>query len=370
MTRQGQHCLLVFWGAVLLLVTALPLDVRACRVSEPPRDNSEVLWVHLEGFCLSKDRRRLAVKGADVLQALQEGKSLDVQGAFIDGDIMLDRLPLQAIEEISTIPPHIQERLLQRGLTAVRVIPGSVHVRDSQFEKVLATNLVNDILIILGVVEISGTTFLQSVDFSQIIFVKEMVFTNVEVGFEGFFIGTDFEQSADFSQTVFGTHSRFHKAVFRAPVVFSGVQFKGVAEFLEVQFHQAANFSEVYFLSGTGFSGSVFHGPVDFSGVETHQEIYFRFSEFKQHVSFQQAQFQAVVDFSNSRFGSLEDSPDFSDTEFAIQPNFSDSNISVRVPVIGRRVNQQAQWMIFGGLVILAGIYLWISRKKSPSNSA
>ncbi len=355
---------IVFWGMFLLE------NAEACRLSPPPSSQSNVFWVHLEGLCRSKDLHNFAVKGADVLKALQNGKSLDVEGALISGDIMLDDLPLQPIVDVPNLPLDIQQHLQRKGLKSVRVIPESLRIRESQFEKVLATNLVKDVLIILGDVEISGTTFLQSVDLSRVIFVKPFVFTNVQVGFEGFFIGTQFEQSADFSQTVFGTHSRFHKARFRASALFPGVQFTGVAEFLGVQFQQTANFSQVKFLSGTGFSGSIFHGPVDFSEVETHQEIYFRFSEFKQQASFRKAEFQTVVDFSNSYFASLEGSPDFSEAEFAVQPNFSDSNFSIEIPVTDRRLNPQTQWMVLGALLIMAVVYLWTLKRKSQENSA
>jgi len=281
-------------------------------------------------------------------------------------DVLLDELPLQPIAEIPNIPAHITARFQQQRLEVVRVIAGAITIRDSQFEKVFATNLVNDSLVILGEVLVFGTTFLESVDFSKIIFVKPLVFSNVTVEHEGFFIGAQFEETVDFSRTNFGTHSRFHKAVFRAPVTFADVAFKGVAEFLEVEFQQDANFSNATFDSGTGFSGSVFHGPVDFSGVTIKREIYFRFSEFKQQVSFRQAHFQSVVDFSNSSF--LGDH-DFSEAEFAVQPEFTASNISIDVPISGQRLNQQTQWFIFGALVILVGMYLWISKRHAQGIS-
>jgi len=352
---------------VLLLMGSLNQNAWACRQLEPPVNRADTLWVHLEGPCLPTDQRAWAVKGADVLEALKAGKNLDFQGVLVAGDIMLDQLPVQPVAEIPNIPVDIQERLHQRGFETARVIQGALTFRGSRFEQVLATNLVNGALVILGEVNIAGTTFLQSVDFSKIIFAKPLVFKNVKVEYEGFFIGAHFEQAVDFSHTIFGTHSRFHKAVFRGPVMFVEVEFEGVAEFLEVEFQQAANFSQAKFLSGTGFSGSVFHGPVDFSGVRTKQEIYFRFSEFKERVSFRRGQFQSVVDFSNSHF---EGEHDFSEAEFAVQPEFMASNISVQVPISGSRFNQQSQWLLFVGLVILVGIYLWISKRSTGGHSA
>ena len=92
--------------------------------------------------------------------------------------------------------------------------------------------------------------------------------------------------------------------------------------------------------------------------------MYFRFAEFKKRVSFRGGHFQSVVDFSNSRF---EGEYDFSEGEFAIQPQFTDSNISVEVPISGQStIRQQGQWWIFGGLALLIGLYLWISKEPSP----
>jgi uncharacterized protein YjbI with pentapeptide repeats len=275
--------------------------------------------------------------------------------------VLLDQLPLQPIAEIPDLPVPIISRLHAQKREAVRVIAGAITIRDSQFEQVFATNLVNDVLVILGDVVVSDTTFLESVDFSKVIFAKPLVFSNVNVKHEGFFIGAQFEEAVDFSRTNFGTHSRFHKTVFRAPVTFGDVVFTGVAEFLEVKFQEAANFSNAKFDSGTGFSGSVFHGPVDFSGVMVKREIYFRFSEFKQQVSFRQAHFHSVVDFSNSSF--LGDH-DFSEAEFVVQPEFTASNISVDVPISGQSRNQYTQWFILGALAIFVCLYLWISKRQ------
>jgi uncharacterized protein YjbI with pentapeptide repeats len=364
--REGWKGPMWLCVVVLLLSNGWAQGAWACRLLEPPADHVNTLWVHLDGFCLSADQRELAVKGADVLESLIAGKDLDLHGVLVVGDVMLDQLPLQSVEDLPQLPHSVLARLSQKRLDKVRMIPGAITIQDSQFEKVLATNLVDDVLIMSGAVTISGTTFLQSIDFSKIIFLEPVVFSNVEVGYEGFFIGSDFSQAVDFSHTVFGTHSRFHKAVFRAPVTFAEVQFKGVAEFLEVAFHQGANFSHTKFLSGTGFSGSVFDGYADFSGVRTTQEIYFRFSEFNQGVSFRQGVFPNVVDFSNSQF---EGAHDFTGAEFSVKPDFTNSNISVDVPLSRRTLNRQSQWLLFGGLVILAGLYLWITKRRTGGDS-
>ena len=71
-------------------------------------------------------------------------------------------------------------------------------------------------------------------------------------------MGQILKQAVDFSHTVFGTHSRFHKAVFRGPVRFAEVEFKGVAEFLEVEFQQMAEFFTGEIFEWNGIFGICF----------------------------------------------------------------------------------------------------------------
>ena len=197
--RSRYHASFLVCVMAMFLINVWPSQVWACSLSEPPAHVADTLWVHLEGLCFSSDQHEWAVKGADVLDALKAGKNLDFQGVLVVDDVMLDQLPLQSLTEVPNLPNHIREDLQQRGLEAVRVIPGAISIRDSQFEKVLATNLVDEALVILGQVDVSGTTFSQSMDFSKIIFVKPVMFSNVNVQYEGFFIGAQFEETADFS---------------------------------------------------------------------------------------------------------------------------------------------------------------------------
>lgn len=364
--QRGQGPIVLF-VIVMLLMGAISLDAWACRLLEPPAGRSDTLWVHLEGFCLSKDQRSLAVNGADIIEALKDGQDIDLQGVLVIGDVMLNQLPLQPVTEISNMPAMILEELQERGLDSVRVISGAVTIRDSQFEKNLATNLSQGAIVMLGKVDVSGTTFLQSVDFSKTIFANTFVFADVDVDYEGFFIGTRFEKAVDFSHTTFGTHARFHKAIFRAPVLFTEVQFEGVAEFLEVNFQDEANFSQAQFVGGTGFSGSVFHGPVNFSEVVMKQQVYFRFSEFKERASFQHAKFQNVVDFSNTRFDGTHN---VGEAEFSIQPDFTWSNITPDIVVSRPWLDRQSLWLIFGVLFALMAVsLLWLSRRNREVKS-
>ena len=351
-------------GLVLGMVGLVPMRVEACRLLPAPPDIEKVLWVHVEGPCSPEEHKALAVRGTDILEALEHGRSVDLDGVLVVEDVMLDFLPLHDLSGNVHIPPAVRERLEQQGLAAVHLIPQSLSIRHSRFEQVLATNLEEGALLVLGEVDFTGTVFLQSVDLSKAVFVSPVIFSRMQVDFEAFFIGTRFDQTVDFSHATFGTHSRFHKAIFRDRVSFGGAHFSGVAEFLEVGFQREADFSRSHFSSGTGFSGSVFAGPANFSAVRVDHEIYFRFTEFKQTVSFQGAQFQNVVDFTNARF---EGEQDFSGAVFHTPPHLSGSNLASDVVTAQGWRSQKGQLGIFAGLVILVLLYLWVSKRKKTA---
>ncbi|MBA3964792.1 MAG: pentapeptide repeat-containing protein [Nitrospirales bacterium] len=360
--RGVNYCLLL--GLLLALPGLSPINAEACRLLPIPPGSEHVLWVHVEGPCLPGEEEALAVKGADLLGALLQGKRIDLDHVLVVDQVMLDLLPQQALSENPTIPQAVGQRLQEQGVTAARVIPEAVSIRHSRFEKVLATNLVEGALLMLGPVDFTGTVFQQSIDLSKTVFVGPVRFSNARVDFEGFFIGSQFAQGVDFSHVTFGTHSRFHQAQFRDRVIFADAHFTGVAEFLEVEFQQAADFSRSTFASGTGFSGSVFKGAADFSAISAVHEIYFRFTEFRESVTFANARFHTVVDFSNARFDGTHD---FSGVEFRTLPELSGSNLPLDVASVQNGRTPYGQVGIFLGLVILVLCYLWFSKGKKSA---
>ena len=352
-------------GLVLGLILGLvPLDVEACRLLPAPPDIENVFRVHVEGPCSPEEHVALAVRAADILEALEHGRSIDFEGVLVVDDVMLDRLPLHDLSTRSDIPQGVRARLQQQRLAAVRVIPGSLSIRHSQFTQVLATNLVEGALLMLGEVDFTGTVFQRSIDLSKTVFVGPLKFSKVRVDYEGFFIGSQFDQAVDFSHVAFGTHSRFHKADFRDDVTFADAHFAGVAEFLEVAFRQGADFSRSHFASGTGFSGSVFEGRADFSAVTIDQEIYFRFTEFKQPASFQKARFRDVVDLTNAKF---DGGVDFSGVKFHSPPELTGSNVPSGAVSAQDWRSHQAELGIFAGLVIMVLFYFWVSKGKKTA---
>jgi len=369
--RSSSLCLKTAWGrgirgllfgVVVSCGVGGPDIAEACRLLDRPSGLEEVLWVHLDGHCSSAERREMAIPGADLLAALEQGKSVDLQGVVVSGDVMLDRLSLHSVGSVPGIPSSVQEELAQRRVEKVYVIPGSIRIVASQFEQVFATNLSDGALVILGEVDLRESLFVQSIDLSKTIFVQPAQFAGMRVDFEGFFIGAQFMHPVDFSRVMFGTHSRFHKAVFHDKAIFTEVRFTGVAEFLEVVFLREADFSNAAFGSGTGFSGSVFHGVAGFSGADFTHEIYFRFSDFKDLAKFNEADFHKVVDFSNARFAKPAD---FSGAGFSVRPEHAGSNLQLPEPSPNLWRNPAIQLATAVCLLLLVGLHYLRGGKKA-----
>ena len=352
--------LLNFWILTLAFVGS-DEPVYACDLKESSSSEAAVFRRHLVGPCTLDERKAFAIPTHLLFQALQEGKSLDLRGVVIVGDLMFDQLSQQPLNATSLPSDVAQQIIATRHTQQGRIVQGSISIRDAVIEGSWATNLRNGVLIMLGDISLTETTFQQSVDFSQTVFLKTVDFSNSAILYEGFFIRAQFEKQANFDGVTFGTHSRFHKARFQQNVSFFNSRFNGLAEFLEVVFAKNASFEKVQFHMGTGFSGSQFHGSSNFSEALFVREAFFRFTNFQQEAKFQEAKFQEVCDFTSTKF--LGDT-NFSDTEFLVSPNFSETILEdewkMQAEKDFRRVNLALSLAFLGFLCFLIwGICKW-----------
>ena len=186
----------------------------ACQIEEPANQSPRVFYKHIVGACTFEERSAFALSAEELLSALKNGKSVDLMGLVIMGDLLLDRLPLLPINQHPIHSSRVRVTLKEQGIEEIRVIPGAITIRESWFQGILATNLRNGALVIFGKVDMDKTNFKKSIDFSRTVFLEPVNFSDTTIAYEGFFIGAHFDNEANFHQTAFGTHSRFHKAFF------------------------------------------------------------------------------------------------------------------------------------------------------------
>ena len=328
---------------------------------EPAANQQAGLFIrHLPKSCSEQERERLSVRAGDILEALKEGKGIDLLGVVVTGDLLLNQLSTQSLADSGLQSSRLVEALQAQRITDVRIIKGSISLRDSRVHGQISTNLKEGFLVVAGPVTTNGTTFDGSVDLSHTAFLGAVDFSDTIFLQEGFFVRALFTQAARFERTAFGTHTRFHRAVFADSASFLRAGFNGLAEFLEVSFEKDTSFARTYFKSGTGFSGSRFHQGLDFSEATFEREVYFLFTRCDGDAYFRRATFRSTADFTNAEFKGLDD---FSKTYFEVAPTFKDTKRNPNHRSLGGLQNPKVLLAIGAALLCFTLLFLFFLRK-------
>ncbi len=356
-------------GALLMAATAgllfcegmAPAAWGGCVMEHERPDQPAAFVRHLGSGCTEQERETQAIKAEDITAALKAGKAVDIAGALIVGDLLLNTLPPVKVGTLSVVPPILQEALHARPAMEVRRIAGPITVTQSVVRGTIGTQLKDGYVVAEGPVTMTGTTFERAADFSHTAFLGPADFSEAVFLSQAFFIQSLFAQPARFEKTAFGPHSRFHRALFGGPVTFLRAGFNGLAEFLEVTFEKEASFSRAYFKMGTGFSGSRFRGILDFSEALFEREAFFTFTVFEQDAYFRRTTFRGTADFSDARFMGLDD---FSKVMFAAEPRFARVQAGGPRPTPGGLQDPRVLYGIATVLFIFTLLFLVSLRKR------
>jgi hypothetical protein len=297
---------------VVVLIVLFPLLIpdrshAECTVETGGNDSGATYSMRLSASCTEPEREARAVSASDILAVLASGRGIDLAGVVIDGDLLLDELPLGKIAAIQDL--SLEDRRVLNGLPdePVRTIRGPVIIKNSRVRGQIVNRLKQGYLLVLGPVVLAQTHFQGPLDLSRTVFLGMVDASRASFEAESYFVQARFTQGAIFSETHFGPHTRFHRSIFGGPSIFRSALFKGLAEFLEVVFEQDANLSHASFHMGTGFSGAHCRGKCDFSFAQFNREAFFLFALFDRSVSFASARFQAQADFSDALFKERDD---------------------------------------------------------------
>jgi uncharacterized protein YjbI with pentapeptide repeats len=331
----------------------------ACSVERSNRDMPGPFMVRLSQDCTESEREAQAVSVADLLKALAQHRSVELERVVIVGDVTFDSLPAAKPEAV-VLPSRAQRKVADLKVGRMYVIDGPIAIRNSMVRGTIKTKAKDAVVMIRGAVIMTGTTFEGMVDLSRTIFLNATDFSTSVLLQQGFFIESLFDQPARFEETAFGVHSRFHKATFGEPVTFHRAGFNGLSEFLEVTFEKDARFSQTYFKHATGFSGSHFLATADFSEATFEREAYFSFGVFDGDAYFRRATFKAEANFADAEFKGLDD---FSKTLFSHEPRFT------RVKATGERAfpkglqDARVLYVIAASLFAFSLLFVFILRK-------
>jgi uncharacterized protein YjbI with pentapeptide repeats len=350
-----------FLVSALILLFAHPFSAWAeCVVSASSSSHGAVVK-HLSKGCTADERLAHAVGAEDLLQAIQQGRAIDLDGVMIVGNVLLDQLPLIDIRSVDHLPAVIQDLLTSRSVKNVRVVSQPVSIRNAHVRGTIETRLKDGYLLMRAPVTMTGTTFEGMVDLSRTLFSEPVNVSDAGFLREGFFIQTLFNKPARFERVSLGVHTRFHRAHFADTVTFERAGFNGLAEFLEVAFDKETSFSQSYFKMGTGFSGARFGGRLDFSDALFEREVFFLFANFTADASFRRAAFHGQADFSDAEFHGVGD---FSKVSFAVDPLFQRTKMPGSPPT--RRNFQDARFLygIAAGFLVCTVLLIWIFKRR------
>lgn len=331
-----------------------------CTAETGGRDATAVFTLRLSSTCTEAERETQAIPAQDVLRALASGKGIDLAGVVIQGDLLLDELPVQKVAAVQDLSPD--DRRVLEGLNeeAVHVIRGPFVIKNARVHGRIVNRLKQGFLLVTGPVVLAQTRFEGPVDLSRTVFLGLVDGSSATFGQESYFVQDRFTQGAMFSDTHFGPHARFHRSIFAGPAIFRGAVFKGLTEFLEVVFEQDANFSHVAFHMGTGFSGAHCRGKCDFSSAQFDREAFFLFALFDRPVSFASARFGSQADFSDASF---KERDDLAQAVFA-RPPLLVRTARVTATVPGRTEESSSQVLTIALFVTAIGLLLYIIRAK------
>lgn len=281
-----------FWPA------AVSWGMADCQIEGSKTQSS--FTVHLGVGCTEAEREARAIDGTSIIQALREGKTVDLSGVVVRGDVLFSDLPA------GMLPKDLESRVV--GVEGdIRMVPAAFTIVGSIVHGAIKHASDSGRLVFNGPVNLSGSTFEQVVDLSRAVFVQPVTWSGAIFLRESYFVQGQFLADVFAERTAFGPHTRFHRSRFRGPATFQQSGFSGMAEFLEVEFDRTANFSGTYFKLGTGFSGSRFRQMADFSEAVFDREAFFTFTQFGGDAFFRRATFRSTADFDDARFEGRDD---------------------------------------------------------------
>jgi hypothetical protein len=315
-----------------------------CRVD---RGEGGGLTLRLSPDCTDQERSAHAVSAPQILAAIKQGKTIDLSGVVVTGDLNFDALPL------GPLPRELDGDVPDRG--AVRAVPAALSIVNSLVKGSVRHDSGKDFLVMLGALTLAGTTFEQPVDVSQTLFVEPVTLSGAVFLRESYFVNGRFLRGLFAVKTAFGPHTRFHRSRFRGAATFQRSGFNGLAEFLEVQFERDADFSRTDFKLGAGFSGSRFHGLADFSEAQFARETFFTFTEFDGDASFERATFRSMADFDDAHFHRRDD---FSKALFEGDARFARVKRPANGPAAVGLENPQVHYGITLSLLVFSALLI------------
>src|SRR5690348_15249409 len=138
---------------IAALVSLLPASVgAACLIDDEPTRAQELLRIHLSASCTQAERETHSVDASTLLAALKQGRSVDLDGVVVRGDLVLEALP------VAGKPPPL-ESIVDAQNKEIRIVAGGLSIVNSVVQGKIVHRSPDGSLVFSGPLTLAGTTF-------------------------------------------------------------------------------------------------------------------------------------------------------------------------------------------------------------------
>jgi uncharacterized protein YjbI with pentapeptide repeats len=303
-----------------------------------------------DGACVG-DANNLGIKPEVILDCLRAGQSVTLDGVTVEGDLDLTSLRTDS----------------QQGI----LVPRTLAITNSHFSGSLISfnGDQESVLIFQEQVDLRGSQFTGSVDFTGATFEEFAHFEN-----------THFKSGANFTQATFQNGAFFHSSIFDHSTSFMLASISGGIDFSGAQFFELANFS---MLRSIQSPEPLLRADISFSGAHFSGAVYFMDAVIENPVLFNDAVFRRIspedaVQFTNATFTTLNltnanfesGQLDLSDQQYEVfmMPNFHPSILTSQNSIEGLS-GLKNNFLEQGSLDIANDISYWqnvVQRREKP----
>jgi hypothetical protein len=203
-----------------------------------------------------KEEELREVYASEILDKIQKGEDIELDGYNIKGDLDLSQLDLQEDEK---------DR---------RIVAPSISMKNCGF---------------YGELYFSHSNFKKTIDFSESHFEGDASFSGCHFEKDVNFGGSHFEGDVYFLRSHFEGDGDFRRSHFEGEAYFTDARFEGNGDFMRSHFKEEAYFMRSHFEGDASFNESHFEG-----------DAYFMRSHFERDADFSRSQFDKMISFAST----------------------------------------------------------------------
>ena len=193
------------------------------------------------------EENQVEVSANEILNAIAEGRDIDIEWAVIEGDLDIEKIRDGLDEEDGRSVVRCNVKIWYGA------IKGKTGFRQARFsgDAYFFTSFSGD-------ADFDGATFSGNAYFTEVMFSGDADFVGATFSGDANFVGATFSGNADFDGAAFSGNAYFTEVTFSGDATFSVATFSGSAYFFRARFSGDANFMQAHMEWPANFAGVCF----------------------------------------------------------------------------------------------------------------